>query len=110
MINRWVLLFGDKTVTLHVHIQLVKKQSQVGTFLIKLTFIPVKVTLCNLMVLLECPVNEQRSSHQHAFFGGLCGYDGIEHHRKTLYHYISWLCNLHVILKKAGYYYIYSFL
>lgn len=31
MINRWVLLFGDKTVTLHVHIQLVKKQSQVGT-------------------------------------------------------------------------------
>lgn len=59
MINRWVLLFGDKTVTLHVHIQLVKKQSQVGTFLIKLTFIPVKVTLCNLMVLLECPVNEQ---------------------------------------------------
>lgn len=55
MINRWVLLFGDKTVTLHVHIQLVKKQSQVGT----LTFIPVKVTLCNLMVLLECPVNEQ---------------------------------------------------
>lgn len=55
MINRWVLLFGDKTVTLHVHIQLVKKQSQVGTFLIKLTFIP----LCNLMVLLECPVNEQ---------------------------------------------------
>lgn len=59
MINRWALLFGDKTVTLHVHIQLVKKQSQVGTFLIKLTFIPVKVTLCNLMVLLECPVNEQ---------------------------------------------------
>lgn len=59
MINRWVLLFGDKTVTLHAHIQLVKKQSQVGTFLIKLTFIPVKVTLCNLMVLLECPVNEQ---------------------------------------------------
>lgn len=59
MINLWALLFGDKTVTLHVHIQLVKKQSQVGTFLIKLTFIPVKVTLCNLMVLLECPVNEQ---------------------------------------------------
>lgn len=59
MINLWVLLFGDKTVTLHVHIQLVKKQSQVGTFLIKLTFIPVKVTLCNLMVSLECPVNEQ---------------------------------------------------